>query len=190
MVIKCNHSKAILDFFLVASIWNRVSCSIVCSQTWYVAKDVLRILILQPSPPEFWDCTLMSQTLVYEVFGNWAQCWCMRSVYSTKGSASQPVARSVKYRSLIASLHAISSVSYKAGWLSHRGLQVLQRSKSESDSLRLYDALWRRGTLLSMTHLREEECCFLWSTSGRNGSGGSQGELFASDSLIVKYTTW
>lgn len=32
-----------------------------------MAKDILEILILLPSPPEFWDCMLMSQTLVYEV---------------------------------------------------------------------------------------------------------------------------
>lgn len=98
--------------------------------------------------------------------GDWAQCWCMRSVYSPS-VASQPAAGSVTYRWHIASLHAISSVSYKAGWLSHRGLQVLQRSKPESDTLGLYGELWRRGTLLSMTHLGEEEFRFLWSTSGR-----------------------
>lgn len=99
------------------------------------------------------------------------------------------VSRTIHYIQIIYCFSpCYSSVSYKAGWLSHRGLQVLQRSKSESDSLRLYDELSRRGTLLSMTHLREE-FCFLRSTSARKASGGSQGELLASDSLTAKYLT-
>lgn len=175
--------------FLVTSIWNRVSWSIVCPQTWYVAKHVLEILIGLPSSLESWDCRLMPQTLVYEVLETEPSAGaCTVSALPTGLHHRQPhdPIRYIQITSCFSPCY--SSVGYKAGWLSHKGLQVLQRSKSESDSLRLYDELWRRGTLFSMTHLREA-FCFLWSTSGRNASGGSQGALLASDSLTAKYLT-
>lgn len=130
----------------------------------------------------------MPQTLVYEVLATEPSAGaCAVSALPTGLHHSQS-------HDLLGTDHLLllsmlySSVSYKAGWLSHMGLQVLQRSKSERDSLRLYDELSRRGTLLSMTHLREK-FCFLRSTSGRKASGGSQGELLASDFLTAKYLT-
>lgn len=176
-----------MDSFLVASNWNRVSWSIVCPQTWSVAKDVLEILILPSSPPEFWDCMLTSQTLVYEVLATEPSAGACAVCTLPTLRHSQPHDPLHTDHILLLSMLSLLSVIRQGGC--HTGVFRYFRGASQRVTV--------SGFMMSFGG---EELYFPWPTSEKrnfafcdllqgDGSGGSQGELLVPDSLTAEYTT-